>query len=164
MQHHYESNHKEDLEFAATDRISFEAIQQAHKDLLATPAVAQILEAVPLALVIFDNHRQVIHANSKALELSGSTRASEVIGLRMGEFLGDDHHMEGLNCKKDECQNCNAMDAIVGALRGDSIFQEKKLVMHPRDPEDKTLYQISGSPLTLHDGSQGAIICLQPVE
>ncbi len=162
MQHEFETKHEENLEFAASDRLSFDQIQKQQNALLSNTAIAQIIEAVPLPLIFFNSSRQLIYANRKALDITSTNSLSDAMGLRMGEFLGYDHHLEGLECSKEECQNCNAMEAIVGAIRGTSVIQDKKLVMHPETPQ-RAVYQISGTPVSMN-GSSSAMLCLQKIE
>lgn len=155
--HKFETAHMEHLEFAATGRIPYSEILRQRDELL-TPALQAVTEAAPTPMIFFNEAMQVIHANRAALDTVGESCVENVIGLRMGEFLGSQHSMGGPACKNpDECQNCNAMGAIREALDGRAGKHDLQLVMHP-DSAARRLYQISASPVPVADACVAMVV------
>jgi len=147
MIHKFETRHQDNLEFALSDRLSHPAVQ-ALREALCTPAFLATVEAVPTPLLFFSHTRQLIHANPAALHIVDETVMENVLGLRMGEFLGCDHLMQGTSCTdSDDCQNCNSMAAILAALAGEPTRQEMKLVVHPRSTRRRRVYEVSSIPV-----------------
>lgn len=144
--HKFETAHMEHLEFAATGRVPYSEILR-QRDALLTPAMQAVVEGTPTPMIFFNDAMQVIHANKAALNVVAESCVENVIGLRMGEFLGSRHSMGGAACKNPgECQNCDSMRAIQDALGGIAGKHDMQLVM---DPDSKTprLFQIGATPV-----------------
>ena len=159
--HDYETQHREELDFASSGRAYFKEIEKFREGLLANDAFSTLLMANPLPVLVIDRHRQIVVANPSALDATGN--GEDAIGLRFGEFLGADHQMKEHRCGDPEgCANCNDLPAILQALGGSSVTEPGTLQI---DGEGSKCgrYRVSAAPLACGD-ARFAILFLHPVD
>lgn len=86
----------------------------------------QLLDAIPDAFLILDQHRQAVFANQTLLDMLGVAGIEDVLGLRPGEMLGCVHASKTPGgCGTTEfCRNCGAVAAILSGLKGKCDVQE----------------------------------------
>ena len=76
--------------FLPAERLEQRAIDAIARDIAHSPS-ALTLAAIPLAVVIVNDTRQIVYANARFLALADKDDARQVIGQRIGEALGCEH-------------------------------------------------------------------------
>lgn len=111
--------------FLPAERLEQPAIDTIARDIAHSPS-ALTLGAVPLAVVIVNDTRQIVYANARFLALAGKAEARQVLGQRIGEALGCEHVDDNIGgCGTTRfCQYCGAAQAVVKSLEGESGTQE----------------------------------------
>lgn len=76
-----------------------------------------IIDAMPLAILILNNHRQIVAANTEVLDLVGLD-IEQVLGKRPGELVGCLHANDGPDgCGTGmSCRVCGAVNALLKCL------------------------------------------------
>jgi len=134
--------------FESHERLSPEAIRQ-QVDLFHNSLLQQVLDALPLAVVILNECRQLVYCNMAFRKQSSSTDLDRLLGLRMGEALGCIHKdLEPEGCGATEyCQHCGAANAILQSLRGRASTLECRLTRRVADREESLDLQAMFRPL-----------------
>ncbi len=106
--------------FAPAERLPIDQVREQRLTLLAAEPLAQVLDAIPQAVLFFNNHRQLVHANDALLKLVNRRAVEDLLGLRLGEILGCEHTVCNLGgCGTDtECRNCTAIRAMLSGIDG----------------------------------------------
>lgn len=84
-----------------------------------SPVVEAMLRAMGTAVLVVNEHRQVVAANTAALDMLGVEDATRVLGLRPGEAVDCVHaHEEPGGCGTAQaCATCGAVLAMVVAMK-----------------------------------------------
>lgn len=100
--------------FAPAERSSPADITAVHNVLQAEPHLNELLDAMPLMVVILNSNRQIVAANQRVLEALG-IEIGQVLGKRPGEAVNCIHAVEGPNgCGTNTpCRVCGAVNAIL---------------------------------------------------
>jgi PAS domain-containing protein len=163
MAHLFEQRHEENREFASGDRLVYHDIEKIHRDFVRNTPLIAALEAMRQPLMVFDNHRQLIYANQTALEKSEAKSISEVLALRLGEFFGTEHRMQGHQCGQiGGCADCNRLPSLMEALKGQESTHQGEVILFPEDPAKSATFSIRSAPLP-SDGKTFALVILEPV-
>ncbi len=111
--------------FLPAERLEQTAIDTIAQEIARSPS-ALTLGAIPLAVIILNDTRQIVYANARFLAMTGKTDISQILGRRIGEALGCEHADETLGgCGTTRfCQYCGAAQAIIKSLEGASSTQE----------------------------------------
>ncbi|MGF1656977.1 MAG: hypothetical protein ACFCU3_08375 [Verrucomicrobiales bacterium] len=156
MQHLFETEHQENLEFAVSGRVGHQEVLEENRTLREDPTASALLNAFTQPVLVFNANQQIVYMNDSAQGLPDG--GDQLLGLRFGEFLGTDHLMQGHRCgDPDGCANCNALPAIFSALSGQQSLEQGTLVMHPDSDQRKT-YQLEGKPLPFQGKTFGMLI------
>jgi signal transduction histidine kinase len=84
-----------------------------------SPVVGALLCSLGTAAFVLNGHRQILAANTAALETVGGQETTRLLGLRPGEVLGCVHaHEEEGGCgTAPACATCGAVLAVLVALK-----------------------------------------------
>ncbi len=120
-----------DTHYAPAGRDTVE--QLLHKGVLvrATPLLQQTIDAIGEAVVILNQHRQVVAANRTAMEMFARP-PEETMGRRPGELLGCQHATEGPDgCgTSTHCAVCGAVQAVLESQnQQDRVTRECRIVL-----------------------------------
>lgn len=124
------------------------------KDRKISRIIAEFLEALPTATGIFNEERELIHANKAMIEASQNPNYAEAIYLKPGEILGC------VNSKKyppgcgftESCELCGAFKSMKSArMSGNPDSREFRISTdHPTRKRSYT-FRITTAPLFLKD-------------
>lgn len=112
------------------------------------------MDAIPDILLAVNSTRQIVFANSAALEFFRAGEGSEIWGKRPGEVAGCIHSTETAGgCGDAEaCKVCGAFRAIAGGLQGDTPVEECRMMLVGGTPLDLRVwarpFQIEGETFT----------------
>lgn len=111
--------------FLPAERLEQTVINAIAQEIAHSPS-GLTLAAIPLAVVIVNDTRQIVYANARFLALTDKNDVSQVIGQRIGEALGCEHVDDNSGgCGTTRfCQYCGAAQAIVKSLEGECGTQE----------------------------------------
>jgi signal transduction histidine kinase len=92
-------------------------------------ALSHFMEAIPSALVLLNQSRQVVWANWKFIETIGQSW-DKIKGRRPGEVLNCIRaHEAGEGCGTTEfCESCGAVDAILESQKGNQAIRECRIL------------------------------------
>lgn len=162
MAHLFEQRHDENREFATGDRLVFHDIDKVHKSFVRNQSLLAVLEALRQPALVFEEHRQLVYANRSALKHTDAETVQEVLALRLGEFLGTEHKMEGHQCGQiGGCADCNRLPSLIAALKGQQSEQVGELILFPENAENRARFTIRSSPLPI-EGKTWALVLLEP--
>ena len=114
---------------APPERRSPDEILQQATALGDIAGLATLLDQMPDWVMILNEQRQVVFANRVLREFAGPRAASTLLGLRPGEILDCRQAKwapEGCGTS-EACRTCGAVNAILGALAGNSVTQECRI-------------------------------------
>ena len=137
-------------EFAPAERVSDEKIEVQNQYFLDIPLLHQIFDAVPDIILILNEHRQIVFANSALSKALGLKEVREAYGLRPGELLNCAHaYKNAAGCGTTEfCKNCGAVQAILLSLQGQTAIRECRITQQSGEALD---LQVSTNPITVND-------------
>jgi signal transduction histidine kinase len=125
--------------------------------LIAGPKLLGVLpDAVPCILIVVNEHRQIVFANERLLDLlSPEQRQAGVLGRRPGEVLGCVHAFE--NCEgcgtTESCSLCGAVNAMLAGLHGDARVEECRIARANGEALDLRVWStplaLDGEPFTV---------------
>lgn len=144
----------EDTYFAPAPRATSEEVRALSERALSDPIIGVVFEAIHGYAMIIDEHRQIVAANSKLLELLGVERDASLLGLRPGEALGCINASRGPGgCGTSiQCRHCGAVSAILAAQVKDEPVDGYCTVACCSHEQLKTLeLRVRATPLTLGD-------------
>ena len=122
--------------FAPPERASDDDIDRQKRLILGAPLMAETLENIQEMVVILNEQRQIVFANSRFLEFRGDDDSAKVLGLRPGEAVGCIHALADdtpAGCGTSEfCQTCGAVNAILESQRNDVDVQECSIIRKDR--------------------------------
>jgi hypothetical protein len=129
----------------------------------AAPLVGLLLNATADAMLIVDDHRQIVFANDNFAPLLPAGDLASILGLRPGEALGCVHSYacEGCGTSK-KCRECGAVDAILAAL--DNKARTGKCILTRSNKGEVEIYRlmVKSTPLAFNHG-QFAIISFSQI-
>ncbi len=133
-------------QFAPAERAGGETVQNQSQYFLDLPLVRQLFDVLPDIVLILNQQRQIIFANTPLLNALGVTNTETIMGLRPGEALGCVHAVETAGgCGTSEfCQTCGAVKAILTSLQGRQSIQECRITLQNGDALD---LQVWANPL-----------------
>jgi len=134
--------------FAPAERESIDAIQAEQAAILGTGATAAILDALRDPLAVVNGLRQVVHANRAFLGFAGAARLDDILGMRLGEFLGCAHaggDMGGCGTHPG-CQTCGAVNAVLSAAVGTEMTSQTDIAVSSGGRERRLRFDVSAVP------------------
>jgi len=137
--------------FAPPTRADADEILRQNSMLKENGMLVEILEAISVAILVLNRHRQVVFTNRVFLEMAGQDNLDDIMGLRVGETLGCIYAgREESGCGTSEyCRECGAVRAILSGLRGDQDIQECRIKL---DKDNQALdLRVMATPLTYRE-------------
>ncbi len=134
--------------FAPAERASRSTLDIQAQQFFDAPLLRHIFDSVPDIVLILNQQRQIVFANSALLKATGRPALDSLLGQRPGEALGCTHAFETEGgCGTTEfCQTCGAVKAILSSLRGKETIQECHIIQQDGEALD---LQVWSTPLTL---------------
>jgi len=104
-------------DFAPAERASADELAAARSEAAAAGLIHHVTNAIPCAMTVLDEHRQIIYCNRHLLRILGMTSVDEILGQRPGEAFRCVHSCETRGgCGTTLfCSQCGAVRAILTA-------------------------------------------------
>jgi PAS domain-containing protein len=134
--------------FAPAEREAIDVIKAEQSAILGTGAAAAILETLREPVAIVNGLRQIVHANKAFLAFAGAARLDDILGMRLGEFLGCAHaagDMGGCGTHPT-CQTCGAVNAVLSAAAGTEVCAETDLAVASGGRERRLRFEVTAAP------------------
>ena len=133
--------------FAPAERETLDAIKAEQAAILGNGATAAILDALHEPVAVVNGLRQIVHANRSFLAFAGAASLEEILGMRLGEFLGCSHAGDVGGCgTHPTCQTCGAVNAVLCASAGAEVTSEADLALSAGGRERRLRFDISAAP------------------
>lgn len=135
-------------DFAPAERASKAEIQAIHQLVVNQPYLKEVLNAIPLMMLILNSKRQIVAVNQRVIEAT-ETKLLDILGLRPGELVGCVHARTGPNgCGTSvSCGVCGAVNSILKAQSNGRYGSQE---CHIRKEDGKALdWKVTTSPLNL---------------
>jgi signal transduction histidine kinase len=139
--------------FASAQRAGPQDIDRQTRLIAGQKLLGVLPDAVPCILLVVNEHRQIVLANERLLDLlSPGQRQAGVLGRRPGEVLGCVHAFENdEGCGTTEsCSLCGAVNAMLTSLHGGARVEECRITRANGEALDLRVWT---TPLAL-DGEQ----------
>ncbi|MFO7937752.1 MAG: PAS domain-containing sensor histidine kinase [Kiritimatiellia bacterium] len=138
-------------EFAPAKRLCPHEIMRQVKLIARTPLVCKHLDIIPDIVLILNEHRQIVFANSVAKQFMHSSEENRIYGLRPGEFFRcihakDSDHGCGTTAY---CRNCGAVKAILAGISDEKSVEECHIT--PADKNTALDYRVTAAPYFFAD-------------
>ncbi len=138
---------------APADRAAPPDIDRQTRLIASQKLLGVLPDVVPCILMVVNNHRQIVFANERLLDLlSPEQRQVGILGRRPGEVLGCVHAFENdEGCGTTEsCTFCGAVNAMLTSLHGGAQVEECRMTRANGEALDLRVWT---TPLAL-DGEQ----------
>ncbi len=137
--------------FAPAERATIDRVKSEQTLILGNGATAAVLETMRDPVAIVNDLRQIVHANSAFLGFAAVKEVDEILGMRLGEFIGCGHAVGDMaGCGTHEaCRTCGAVNAVVRATEGLEMSSEVDLTVECGGRERRLCFEITASPLRL---------------
>ncbi len=135
-------------DFAPGERADEVEIQAMHQLVISQPHMKEVLDAIPLMVMILNSKRQIVAVNQRVIEAT-ETKLSDILGLRPGELAGCIHARTGPNgCGTGvHCRVCGAVNGILKTQSNGRYGSEE---CHIRKENGESLdWKVTTSPLNL---------------
>lgn len=118
-------------QFAPAERSDPSEIDRQVEIIKNQPLTARFLESIPVYVLILNQNRQIVYANSVFNNLVGAKDYAELIGKRSGEALHCIHSTEtDGGCGTTEfCRMCGAIKATLASQKGNKAVQECRITL-----------------------------------
>ena len=142
---------QEETYFASAETDNLEKIKKQKELFLSSARASSVLDAVPDILLILNDKRQLVFANSALAEITGKS-LEELLGSRPGEILGCVHALNSnLGCGTTKfCRYCGAVNAILNSLAGDKDLQECRILRKKDGSTEALDLRINTTPLAIN--------------
>ncbi len=149
------------LESTRIERSTRFQIQQQSRYFTHFPLLQWLLDTVPDAVLILNDHRQIVFANQGLLKLVGVKKPDFLIGMRVGEALNCVHAFESRGgCGATEfCSTCGGLEAIVSSFKGKETVNECRVMQRSGGPLD---LQVWATPISL-DGEDFTVFAAKDI-
>lgn len=142
--------------FASAERAGPQDIDRQTRLIASQKLLGVLPDAVPCILLVVNEHRQIVFANERLLELlPPEQRQAGVFGQRPGEVLGCVHAFENdEGCGTTEsCSFCGAVNAILASLHGGARVEECRIARANGEALDLRVWTtplaLDGEPFTV---------------
>jgi len=139
--------------FAPAARSSQGEILRQAAFFAAKPDFKLLVDFVPDPLLVLNENRQIVFANTSARSIVSSSGHDEVLGLRPGEALNCRHSGTSVcGCGTSTfCRYCGAVRAILSSLRGEETVEECRLTKDEKG--DSFLFLAHATPYFIRNES-----------
>lgn len=115
--------------FAPAERSTPEEIQTQSKYFLSDDFFVQLLNFVPIFILILNQNRQLVFCNSSFLSLLSLSSFDSILGKRPGEILNCRHTKDGAGCGTTKfCKHCGAVNAILTSQQSGCCISECRML------------------------------------
>lgn len=127
-----------------------------------------LLDAIPNALVVLNDRRQIVYANAQFRDLSKETDLDLLLGQRVGEALHCIHAQDNGGCGTTQfCTTCGAAHAQLSAAYGRQTVQECQINRYlnghgPDGPTQPLDLRVWSSPMEI-DGEAFTIFAVADI-
>jgi len=155
--------HRQTMDSAPENPSAPEGQSKDWGELLRQRGYADMLEAMPIVVMVLDHQRRVVLANAKAVEVT-RREAHELMGLRLGEALDCVHARETPGgCGTTEfCAWCGALRAVKSGLANASGQAECSMLRQGRHGLEALDLRVTVKPISL-EGQILALVAIQDV-
>lgn len=124
-----------ETKFAPACRATEEVLATQTIQIQQIPLLDSMFSTVPNAVLILNNERQIIYANSAFRQMLGISDLQQILGMRPGEAINCIHANETKGgCGTTEaCSQCGAALAILKAQKGMADVQECRILTNSQD-------------------------------
>ncbi len=150
-------------EFASAERVDAEVIAEEHRAVTEFPHLKEILDGLPVALLVLNAERQIVCANEMALAPTGGACA---LGLRHGEALHCIHCSENAaGCGTSRsCASCGAVQAVLESQqRGTKSSREAQITTEKDGRRYSYEFLVSASPLRFKELGTFTLVSLTDI-
>ena len=148
--------------YAPAERLPNENLRHQVKVFKRNDVLNEFLSKIPAIFLIVNKYRQIIFMNKGALEFTGLTDVTDILGARPGEVFGCIHSSEeeGGCGTSEACNYCGAVNAVLSSLEGNNAMLECRLILGPN--EDSFDLRVWASPLSF-DGELYSAVTIQDI-
>jgi signal transduction histidine kinase len=114
--------------FAPADDARRRAAQRRNRVLREFRYLVEAFDAIPDGLVLLDEERHIVFANTAFCSFLGVADFSPLLGSRPGDALGCVRAAEGSCGSTEYCPVCGAMDAILASQGGEAEIRECRIL------------------------------------
>jgi nitrogen-specific signal transduction histidine kinase len=122
-------------QYLPAERAPDEEVRRQHQAIASLPLVGGFLDAMPNMVLMLNEHRQIVYANTIAVATLG-IGLEGLLGKRPGEAVGCTHSREESGCGTTEfCATCGAAISIASSLAGEPDAQECRIQVESPKPD-----------------------------
>ena len=142
-------------EFAPAKRAPADKVQRQARSFADQPLLRHLLDAMPQMVVILNQQRQIVYANTLTYQQLGIPEGQAVLGLRPGELVGCVHAFEHeCGCGTTLfCSQCGAVRAILSAQGGQALMQECHILQGQNEQLNALDLNVLATPLAANGES-----------
>jgi K+-sensing histidine kinase KdpD len=139
-------------QYAPAERAVPEDLNQQIQYFIKTPMLCEVLNAVPIIVIILNRQRQIVFTNRALAKFMASSGENSFLGKRPGEALHCIHAIESEGgCGTTEfCRTCGAVHAILDSQKGNVSVQE--CLITREENLDPLELRITATPLNINNG------------
>ncbi len=142
-----------ETKFLTSARASRGELESDSKILSDADLLESVFNALPELLLVLNEQRQAVLANSAVLRLLGIADLNLVLGKRPGELFQCEHACQASasgGCGTTEyCRNCGAVLAIVAAMNGNRETRECRITMRVNGGIQAVDFRVTAYPLVV---------------
>ena len=118
-------------DFAPAERVSWEVLSQQLESVRGYSALQVALARFEGAVMLLNDHSQIVFINDNCLQTLGITDPALVYGCRPGEVLDCAHAVTAINgCgTSDDCRNCGVIHAFFASQGGETMQKECSILI-----------------------------------
>jgi diguanylate cyclase (GGDEF)-like protein len=149
-------------DYAPAERTPPENLLHQHADWMAHEQTHLIGDAVPNVVLIINNTRQVVYANSRVTLFGNYATLDDYLGLRPGELINctNANKNPGGCGTTGGCKTCGAVNTILNGLIGKK--DEQECTIHRGEGEQPYHLRINTTPVQLN-GEDYVIFSIQDI-
>ena len=154
--------------FLPPERSDHDTLERQRRLFTSASPHRALLDAIPNALVVLNDRREIVYANAQFHALSNRTDLDKLIGQRVGEALQCIHAQDDGGCGTTQfCTTCGAAHAQLSAAYGRHSVQECQINRYvngrgPAGPIQPLDLRVWSSPLEI-DGEAFTIFAVADI-
>lgn len=140
--------------YASAERSEIKEIMQHFNSISDVEYIDKIINSFPYLAAILNEHRQIVYANSKLLEMAGLTSDKKLLGLRPGESLHCERSGKEIGgCGTSEnCKHCGAVNTILQSQQTGQPASGECRINSVIDNQNVSFeFHVTSSPLKIKD-------------
>ena len=139
-------------DYSYQEREAIEEIERVYKLIKEHDELVEIINNMPIWILILNRCRQTVFYNKKILDDLGITDKSQILGQRPGELFSCQHSTadKGGCGSSDFCKYCGAVKSIRNSHFGKKDVQECRLLVNNNKQISALDLEVSSSPLLIN--------------